>query len=329
MMVKPKVVITRKIPEEALVMIRSACEVDLWDEEEIPIPREILLSRIADADGLFCLLTETVDEELLEAAKKLKVVSNMAVGYNNIDVTAATGKGILVTNTPGVLTETTADLTFALLLASARRLVEASDYMRMGKWKTWSPMQLTGRDVYGSTLGIIGLGKIGEAVARRARGFGMDLIYHSNSRKMQAEAELGIRYADLNALLEQSDFVVVLTPYTKDTANLIGREQLARMKSTAILINTARGGIVNEQALYEALTQGTIWGAGLDVFENEPARPDHQLLQLANVTALPHIGSATVKTRTIMAKLAADNLVRALSGEKPQHLVNPQVRQDT
>jgi glyoxylate reductase len=255
----------------------------------------------------------------------LKVVSNMAVGYNNIDVAAATKRGIAVTNTPGVLTETTADLTFALLLATSRRLIEAADYLRKGEWKTWSPMQLTGLDIYGTTLGIIGMGRIGEAIAKRAAGFDMNVLYCNRSRKPEVEKTLGIAYADMDTLLGTSDFIVVLTPYSSETINLIGAEQFARMKRTAVLINTARGGIVNEDALYEALSSGRIWAAGLDVFETEPAAPNHRLFSLSNVTALPHIGSASVQTRTKMAMLAVQNVALAVNGQQPKHLVNPEI----
>lgn len=321
---KPKVYITRKIPASAAAMIEQVCDVEMWEREDEPVPREILEEKIGEVDGLYCLLTETIDEKLLRRANRLKVVSNMAVGYNNIDVAAASRRGILVTNTPGVLTETTADLTFALLLATARRIVEAADFVREGRWKTWSPLLLTGQDVYGATLGIIGLGRIGEALAKRAKGFDMRILYHNRNRKPQAEQALGVEYRDLDALLQESDFVCILTPYTVETKNLIGERELSLMKKTAVLINSARGGIVNEQALYEALQNGTIWAAGLDVFAEEPVAADHPLLRLPNVVALPHIGSASIRTRTKMAELAALNLLQALKGERPAHLVNPE-----
>lgn len=321
---KPNVYVTRVIPEAALDKLRETCEVKMWDREDEPVPREVLEREIADADGLYCLLTERIDAALLAKAPKLKVVSNMAVGYNNIDVAAATARGVVVTNTPGVLTETTADLTFALLLAAARRIVEAADFVKRGEWKTWSPLLLAGQDVYGATLGIVGMGRIGEAVLQRARGFGMRTLYHNRSRKPETEREYGVTYADLPTLLRESDFVCVLTPLTKETANLIDREQLALMKPTAVLVNTARGGIVNEAALHDALRDGTIWAAGLDVFAEEPAKPDHPLLTLPNVVALPHIGSASIATRLRIAGLAADNLTEALAGRRPPHPVNPE-----
>ncbi len=321
---KPKVYVTRKIPDEALAAIAAECEVRLWNEEEASVPRDVLYREISEAEGLLCMLTEQVDRELLAVAPKLKIVSNMAVGYNNIDLDAASERGIMVTNTPGVLTETTADLTFALLLAAARRIVEAANYIHAGSWKAWSPMQLTGQDVYGATLGLIGLGRIGEAVVRRARGFDMNTIYYNRTRKPEIEDALGIRYAELETLLQQSDFIVVLTPYTPQTRNLIDREQFKLMKRTAVLVNTARGGIVNEAALYEALTGGRIWAAGSDVFESEPVSLDHPLLSLPNFVALPHIGSASIRTRTQMSMLSANNLLRALRGEEPEHLLNRQ-----
>jgi glyoxylate reductase len=227
----------------------------------------------------------------------------------------------MVTNTPGVLTETTADLTFGLLLATARRMMEAEDYLRSGKWETWSPMQLTGQDVHGATLGIIGLGRIGEALAKRAKGFDMNLVYFNRSRKYEQEKELGIEYQPLEKLLQISDFVCVMLPLTAETAYMIGKEQLELMKGTAVLINTARGGIIDEKALYQALENREIWAAGLDVFEEEPVPLDHPLLTLPNVVTLPHIGSASIATRMKMATLAVQNLVDGLSGDTPRNLV--------
>jgi len=319
---KPKIYITRKLPDSIVTRLAEVCEVKMWDKEEEPVPREILEKEVQDVEGLYCLLTESIDRPLLELGTKLKIVSNMAVGYNNIDVAAATERGIMVTNTPGVLTETTADLTFALLMAASRRLVEASDYLREGKWKTWSPMQLTGQDIYGATLGIFGLGRIGEALARRARGFDMKIYYHNRSRKVEVEEQLGIEYVDKEKLLRESDFICVLMPFTPETKNYIGAAELSLMKQSAVLINTARGGIVDEKALYHALKNGDIWGAGIDVFEEEPVRTDHPLLSLHNVVALPHIGSASQNTRLKMATLAAENLLTGLQGETPKHLVN-------
>ncbi|OAS89056.1 MULTISPECIES: 2-hydroxyacid dehydrogenase [Metabacillus] len=319
---KPKVYITRKIPEQILEKISMVCDVRMWDKEDIPVPYEILEKEIVDIDGLFCLLTETIDHSLMSKATNLKIVANMAVGYNNIDITSATKHGIMVTNTPGVLTETTADLTFGLLMATARRLVEASDYLKNGDWKTWSPMKLTGQDVHGATLGIIGLGRIGEALARRAKGFNMEILYYNRSRKYEQEKELGITYTSFENLLKVSDFICIITPYTPETKHLIDTEQLSLMKKNAILINTARGGIVNEAALYNTLKNKGIFGAGLDVFEEEPVSLDHPLLTLPNVVTLPHIGSASKATRIKMADLAANNLILGLKGKRPQNLIN-------
>lgn len=319
---KPKVYMTRRIPDQFVKQISDICEVRMWQEEDTPVPYEILEEEIKDVDGLLCLLTETIDESLIKKAKNLKIIANMAVGYNNIDIISATDHGIMVTNTPGVLTETTADLTFALLMATARRLVEASDYLKNGEWKTWSPMQLTGQDIYGATLGIVGLGRIGEALVKRAKGFDMDVLYYNRSRKYEQENELGITYSSLENLLRVSDYVCIMVPYSPETQNLIDAEQLSLMKETAILINTARGGIVNETALYEALKNREIWGAGLDVFENEPVSIDHPLLTLPNVVTLPHIGSASIATRMKMAGLAVTNLIAGLQNEQPKNLVN-------
>lgn len=321
---KPKVLVTRMIPDAAYKKLQETCELKMWPHLDVPATREFLEKEITDVDGLYCLLTDKIDGDILSKAKRLKVISTMAVGYNHIDVEAATRRGILVCNTPDVLTETTADLAFALMLATARRMVEASDFLRRGDWTTWSPMLFAGQDVYGATLGIIGLGRIGEAVARRADGFDMKVLYHNRSRKLEAEREYGWEYADLNQLLSRSDFVVILVPLHSGTTDLIKLEQLRLMKKTAVLINVARGGIVNETDLFEALKSGVIWAAGLDVYDTEPVSKDHPLLTLPNVVALPHIGSASIKTRSRMAQLAAENLVHGLAGQRPKCLVNPQ-----
>ncbi|MDM5198171.1 D-glycerate dehydrogenase [Fictibacillus enclensis] len=322
---KPKVYITRKIPKEVAEQIAEVCYVRMWEEEDIPVPRPILQKELADSDGLYCLLTENIDSDLLDNAPRLRVISNMAVGYNNIDIETASERGIMVTNTPSVLTQTTADLTFALLMATSRRIVESSDFLRRGEWKTWSPMLLTGQDVYGSTLGIIGLGQIGESVAQRAKGFEMRVLYYNRSRKLEAEKQLGIQYTDMETLLKESDFICILTPLTPETRHLIGRKELSLMKNTSVLINTARGGIVDEEALYDALKEKEIWAAGLDVFEQEPVSMDHPLFTLSNVVTLPHIGSASFHTRMQMARLAAENLLTALLGDIPKNLVNANV----
>jgi glyoxylate reductase len=320
----PKAFITRTLPEEALAIARAAAEIEIWPEPGPP-PAAELAVQLADADGLVCLLTDRIDETLLASAPKLRVVSQMAVGYDNIDVEACTRRGISVGNTPGVLTETTADLAFGLLLMTARRLSEAENFLRAGKWKTWSPMELTGPDVHHATLGIVGLGRIGYEMARRAAGFQMRLLYQSRSRHEQAEREFGAERVSLDELLERSDFVSLHMPLSAETRRMIGAAELAKMKPTAILINTARGAVLDQAALVEALRERRIAAAGLDVFEAEPLPADDPLLQLDNVVLLPHIGSASIATRTKMAVLAAENLTAGLRGEPLPHPVNPEV----
>jgi lactate dehydrogenase-like 2-hydroxyacid dehydrogenase len=316
-----KAFISRELPEEALAIARAAAEIEVWPEPGPP-PAAELASRIADADGLLCLLTDRIDDALLERAPRLRVVSQMAVGYDNIDVAACTRRGILVGNTPGVLTETTADLAFALLLMTARRLGEAEQWMRAGKWKTWSPMELTGPDVHHATLGIVGMGRIGYEMARRATGFQMKLLYQSRSRHKDAERDFGAERVSLDELLARSDFVSLHMPLSAETRHMIGAAELAKMKPTAILINTARGAVLDQAALVAALREGRIAAAGLDVFEIEPLPANDPLLSLDNVVLLPHIGSASIPTRTKMAVLAAENLVAGLRGEPLPHPVN-------
>jgi glyoxylate reductase len=323
-MARPKVYVTRLIPEEGLSLVREATDCRIW-EGELPTPRDVLLREVAEVDGLLCLLTDRIDAELLQAAPRLRVVSQMAVGVDNIDGAACTRRRIPVGNTPGVLTETTADLAWALLMATARRIVEAEAYTRSGAWKTWEPMGLLGRDVHHATLGIIGLGAIGAAVARRARGFDMRILYHSRTRKPELEQSLGLEFRPMEELLRESDFVSLHCALTPETRHLIGARELALMKPTAILINTTRGPVVDQQALAEALKAGAIAAAGLDVFEEEPVPLEDPSLALPNVVALPHIGSASVATRGRMSRMAADNLLAALSGQRPPNLVNPEV----
>lgn len=323
-MAKPKVFVTKKLPAEVLDFLAGHCELDVW-EEKAPPTREQLMERVADAEGL---LTSgyRIDEELLDRAPKLKVVSNFSVGYNNFDLAAMKQRGVIGTNTPDVLNETVADLTFSLILGAARRVAELDRYVRQGLWKRGDDENLYGIDVHHATLGIIGMGRIGEAVARRAKfGFSMDVLYYNRSRKPEAERELGAEYVPLDELLKRSDFVVVLVPLTPETVKLIGRDQFALMKPSAIFINVSRGQTVDEEALVEALEQGRIRGAGLDVFAREPIGADHPLLKFPNVVALPHIGSATAKTRLDMAMLAARNLVSALEGRVPPNIV-PELR---
>ncbi|MDR9504310.1 2-hydroxyacid dehydrogenase [Brevibacillus agri] len=315
-MSKPQVFVTRKLTNEVIAMLETVAHVNVW-EADTPVPRAKLLEEIEQADAVLTMLTERVDEELLRRAKKLRIVANMAVGYDNIDVAACKRRGVTVTNTPDVLTEATADLAFALLLATGRRLTEANRFLLAGEWTSWSPYLMAGQSVYGTTLGIIGMGRIGEAVARRAAGFNMRILYHNRNRKEEAEAKTGARLAGLDELLQESDYVVLLTPLTEETRHLMGEREFALMKKSAVFVNVSRGGTVDEAALYEALVSGQIWAAGLDVFRQEPVPLDHPLLSLPNVVALPHIGSATIQTRDEMARLAAANIVAVLSGKEP------------
>lgn len=323
-MTRPKVFVTRRLPQPALDRIAEVCDADIW-EDELPPPREALLERVKGCDGLLCLLTDRIDAEVMDASDRLRVVSNYAVGFDNIDVAAATARRIQVGNTPGVLTETTADLAFALLLAAARRIVEADRFTREGKWKTWSPMLLCGQDVHHATLGIVGLGRIGIEMSKRARGFDMQVQYTDAVPNEQAERELGLCRVDLDTLLATSDFVSLHVPLTEATRHLIGERELALMKPTAILVNTARGPVVDEKALYEALRDRRIAAAGLDVFEQEPASADNPLFGLDNVVVAPHIGSASVATRLKMAMMAAENLIAGVECRELPHKVNPEV----
>lgn len=322
---KPRILVTQSIPEEGLAVLRKGGEVAFCPHHERPPTREELLGEVKAADALLCLLTDTIDSELLEAAPRLTIISNMAVGYNNIDVAAATARRIPVTNTPGVLTETTADLTWALLMGVARRIVEGDRYVRAGSFKVWKPTLLLGSDVHGKTLGVIGMGRIGVAVARRARGFSMTILYH-NRRRVEAslEAEISARFVSLERLLRSSDFVTIHAPLTTETRYLIGAKELALMKPTAYLVNTARGPLVDEDALVESLRGGRLAGAALDVYEKEPALATG-LAELENVVLTPHIGSASWETRGRMALMAAENIVAALGGKRPPNLVNPEV----
>ncbi|MEN9935331.1 MAG: hypothetical protein RLZZ387_1910 [Chloroflexota bacterium] len=326
-MTRPKVYVTRRIPRPALDIIEAACDTDSWDVEDRPVPRDVLLRAVSDVDGVFTLLTERVDAELLEAAPRLRVVANMAVGYDNVDVPALTARRVLLTNTPGVLTDTTADLAFALMMAAARRIVEGQKLIEAGGWTNWSPMFMTGQEISGATLGIVGAGRIGAAVARRATGFGMNILYHNRRRSPELEAEVGAAYRPLDQLLRDADFVVVLVPLSPETRGMFGVREFALMKDTAVFVNASRGPVVKELELVEALKAGRPWAAGLDVFEREPIGADHPLLALPNVVAVPHVGSATVTTRVRMATLAARNLLAALTGEHPPSPVNPEVLQ--
>ena len=310
-----KVLVTREIPEAGL---RPLEDYDLTVLSEAPPARDELLEAAEGAVGVLSNVTEKMDAEFMDAAGEgLKVIANMAVGYDNVEVEAARERGIVVTNTPGVLDETTADTAFMLLLAAARRLGESERTLRAGDWEWWGPKLFVGVDVWGKKLGIVGMGRIGQAVARRGRGFGMEILYHNRSRKEDAEKELDARRVDLDELLETADFVSVHTPLTDETRHLIGPEELRRMKPTAVLVNTSRGPVVDEGALADALADGRIFAAGLDVYEDEP-KVHPKLLDLENAVLAPHIGSGSQETRDGMAVLAAENIVAVLSGGEPK-----------
>lgn len=323
-MAAPRVFVTRIIPDQGLRLIQECCDVDLWTDE-LPPARDVLIEHARGVDGLLTLLTDRIDGEVMDAAgAQLKVISNHAVGFDNIDVPAATQRGIPVGNTPGILTDATADFAFALLLAAARRVVEGERYVREGKWKTWGPSLLLGPDVHGATLGLIGFGRIGQAMARRARGFDMRVLYHDPSAP-PPEPGLNATAADLETVLSESDFVSLHTPLTPETRGLMNGERLAAMKPTAILINTARGPIVDAEALYEALAEHRIFAAALDVTDPEPIPSDSPLLTLDNLIVAPHIASASVATRQMMSLMAAKNLIAGLMGEPLPNCVNPEV----
>ncbi|MDX2161280.1 MAG: D-glycerate dehydrogenase [bacterium] len=309
------VLVTRRLPAPALEKISAALTLDLWDSDDPP-EQAVLMDRVRGKAGILCTISDRIDAALMDAAGgSLKVISQMAVGYDNIDIHAAAARGIVVGNTPGVLTEATADLALALLLAAARRLPEGSATIRAGRWTTWRPMEQLGRDLHGATLGIIGFGRIGQAVARRAHGFGLHILAYSPSLTAEDARQHGAERADLTDLLRRSDFVSLHTPLNADTRHLIDAAALAHMKPDAILINTARGAVVDQEALTEALQNGRIGGAALDVTDPEPMRPDDPLLSLPNVLIVPHVGSATHHTRTRMALMAADNLIAGVRGE--------------
>jgi glyoxylate reductase len=323
---KPKVYVTRQLFKPAIDILERQCDVEIFEGEDNPIPRAQLLEKVRNAEGLLSLLTDKIDKEVFDAARKLRVISNYAVGFNNIDVNQATNRGIYVTNTPGILTETTADCAFALLMTTARRIAEGDRNIRARKWiHAWGPKMFIGGDIHGKTLGIIGMGRIGLAMVKRAQGFNMKILYNNPKRISELEKEYKITYEELDDLLSKSDFVSIHTPLTDRTHHLIGKQQLEKMKKTAYLINTSRGPVVDEEALYNALSNRTIAGAGLDVFEKEPIDPSNPLIQLDNIVMTPHIASASIDTRTAMAVMAATNLVAVLKGEAPPNPVNPEV----
>lgn len=320
----PKILVTRHVYPEAIAVLTPCGELE-YNDSSTGLSADELVAAASDKHAVISQLTDTMDARLMDAAKELRVIANVAVGFDNIDISAATERGILVTNTPGVLTDTTADFAFTLLMAAARRVTEAERFLRAGEWHQWEIDLFSGHDIHHHTLGILGLGRIGQAVARRASGFDMRVIYHDLDRAPEAEeAELGIEFVDKQTLLEQSDFVSIHVPLNDDTRHYLGRDELALMKPTAILVNTSRGPVVDELALAEALANGAIAGAGLDVFENEPT-VSPGLLALDNVVLAPHIASASVKTRTRMCVMAAENAAAVLAGQTPPNPVNTEV----
>ena len=322
---KPKILVTREVFDETLAYLGETCDVES-NQSDQPFDAATLAQHLKDKDGVVCCLTDRIDAAVLAASPRLKVVANIAVGYNNIDVPACTARGVMVTNTPGVLDDSTADLAFTLMLAAARRLTEAETYVRAGNWKGWHLKQMLGVDVHHATLGIIGMGRIGQQIARRAAGFKMRVLYQNRNRwPADVEKWLNAEYAPKEQLLAQSDFVVLQVPYSPATHHYIGAAELKLMKKSAILINSTRGGVVDDAALIEALKNGTIRAAGLDVFENEP-QLNPGFLELKNVVLAPHVGSSTEATRRAMAMTAAKNAVAALGGAVPPNLLNPEAK---
>jgi len=318
---KPKVFVTRHLPANAMQELTQSCDVDIWDEEFPPSYEEIL-KRIANVEGILCLLTDKIDENLMDSAPKLKVISQCAVGYDNIDVPAATNRGIRIGNTPGVLTDATADFAFTLIMATARRVGEAIQYVHDGNWKTWGLTLLLGQDIYGATLGIVGLGRIGKAVAKRASGFNMRVLYHDANRQPQAEAKFNLEYKPLEDLLKLSDFISLHVNLSSETNHMIGCKEFEMMKDSACLINTSRGPVIDSDALYHALKDGQIAYAALDVTDPEPLPSDHKLLSLSNIIVVPHIASATVSSRTQMTLMAVRNLIAGVGGKSLPYPVN-------
>jgi glyoxylate reductase len=323
-MAKPRIFVTRRLVGSGLERLAQHAEVEVWPDLDPP-PADALRQHASGADGLLTTIADRIDGAFLDAVPNIRVVSQLAVGYDNIDVAAASERGVLVCNTPGVLTDACADLTFALMLAHARRLFAGDRALRSGEWGEWSPVFMLSNDLHGKTLGIVGLGAIGYAVAERAKGFKMALLYWSRSRKPEAEAALGIQWRELDDLLRQSDYVSINLALSEETRGLIDDRRIALMKPSGVLVNTARGPIVDQDALYRALVEKRIGGAALDVFEQEPLPPDHPLLALENMVVSPHVGSATHETRTRMTDLAVDNLLAFLRGEQPPAPVNPEV----
>ena len=321
---KTRILITGNLPENVILPLKEKYEMEM-NQEDRPMDRQELLLRVKDKQGLLPMLSDSINEEVLNCAPHLKMIANFGVGYNNIDVRLATARGIMVSNTPGVLTDVTAELAFALILSISRRLVEGDRMVREGRFKFWAPMLFLGREVTGKTLGIIGMGKIGKAIAVRARAFDMRILYHNRKRINSKEEEnMRVEYVDLKTLLKESDFVSLNVPLTEETKHLIGKNELSLMKSTAFLINTSRGQVIDEKALVEVLRARKIGGAGLDVYENEPSLTPG-LTELDNVILLPHVGSGTLETRIKIGTLAVENLIAGLEGRTPPNFVNPEV----
>jgi lactate dehydrogenase-like 2-hydroxyacid dehydrogenase len=318
-----KIFVTRKIPKEGLDLLRKHHDIKVSPYDRVLTKKEII-DNLKGKDGLLCLLTDKIDKEVIESESKLKMISNYAVGYNNIDLETATKNKIPVSNTPGVLTDTTAEMAWALLFSSARRIVEGDKFTRQGKFKGWAPMLMLGQDINKKTLGIIGSGRIGTAFVMKSKGFDMKVLYHDKKRNKKLEEELNAEKVDLKTLLKESDFVSIHVPLVKSTRHLIGENELKRMKKTSVLINTSRGPVIDEKALSKALKENWIFSAGLDVYENEPEIND-ELLKLDNAVLQPHSASASIETRTKMAIIAAENMIQGLNGEKPDNCVNPTI----
>lgn len=321
---KPKVFVSRIIPNQGLNLVLDACDAEVW-QDELPPPHQVLLDKIKDKVGVLSLLTDKIDAELMDLNPQLCVVANYAVGFDNIDIPAATERGLPVGNTPGVLTDTTADFAFTLMMSAARRVVEGADYVRAGKWKTWGPKLLTGVDLHGATLGLVGFGRIGVAMAKRASGFDMRVLYYDQYRRQDLEKSMGVTYVDMDSLLREADFVSIHTDLNVSTRHLFNAAAFSKMKPSAILINSARGPIVDPDALYDALSSGKIRAAALDVTEPEPIQTDSPLVTLPNCLIVPHIASATIATRGKMAEMAAKNLIAGVNGEYLPTPVNPEV----
>jgi glyoxylate reductase len=324
-MPKPRIYVTRELPERGLKIIREHFDTEVWPEYAPP-PKKVIVEKAKNVEALATLLSDKIDAEVFNAAPKLKIVAQLAVGFDNIDVQEATKRGVYVTNTPEVLTDTTADFAWALLMAVARRVVEADKYVRTGHWKVgWHPSMMSGRDIHDATIGIVGAGRIGYAVAKRATGFNMKILFYDVIPRPEIEEDFGAKKVDLDQLLKESDFVSIHVPLMKETHHLMNEQKLRLMKKTAYLINNSRGPVVDQNALYKALKEGWIAGAGLDVFEQEPTPVDNPLLKFDNVVVAPHISSASLETRSQMAEMVAGNLVAFFEGKKPPNLVNPDV----